>query len=72
MRALFQDPKGEQNQLACLLSDFKLWPYRARIEANHTVISVRVHHHFLPLVLVIFTRRLVRGFPTYQTLPEIM
>ena len=38
----------------------------------HTVISVPVHHHFLPLVSVSFTRRLVRGFPTYQTLPEIM
>ena len=26
----------------------------------------------LPIFSVIFTRRLVRGFPTYQTLLEIM
>ena len=42
------------------------------IKLRCTVKTIRVVQPGLPFFLVIFTRRLVRGFPTYETLLEIM
>ena len=42
-----------------------------KIESN-TVKTIVVEFPELPIFSVIFTRRLVRGFPTYRTLLEIM
>ena len=38
----------------------------------YTVKTIVVEFPELPIFSVIFTRRLVRGFPTYRTLLEIM
>ena len=46
--------------------------YINRFLLLYTVKNIVVEFPELPIFSVIFTRRLVRGFPTYRTLLEIM